>query len=131
MMSLKTHNLFDYAGAAFLALCPWIFGFQYVDPARAVFVTLGLSLAVYSGLTRYRYSLVKFIPLGVHMFLDAAIGVILMLAPSIFGYRDLISGSQYLLHFVCGLGALGLVAFTRPRAEESVTGQREPLKRVA
>lgn len=131
MFSLKTHNILDYGLAAVLVLCPWFFGFSDIDAARAVFVTLGLSLATYSLITQYRYSLAKIVPIGVHLFMDVCLGVILMLSPSLFGYRALLTGGQNTLHFVLGLGAIALVALTRRGGSAEVTQRRPDLKRVA
>ena len=113
MISLRTHSILDYGVAALLVVSPWIFGFATVDAARSVFVTAGLSLLTYSLITDYRYSVAKIVPVGVHMFMDVVLGILVMIAPAVFSYRDLITGGQYGLHFVMELGAIGLVAFTR------------------
>ena len=60
------------------------------------------------------------IPLGTHMSLDVLNGVFVMLAPWIFGYRDLLTAGQEVLHYVVALAIFGLVAFTRTKAETDV-----------
>jgi hypothetical protein len=117
MVSLRTHNILDYVGAAVLVLAPFLFGFSDVDAARNVFLFLGFGLALYSLITRYEFSIAKIIPLGVHMTLDVISGVVLMLAPSIFNYREFLTSGQYALHFVLGVGVIGLVAVTRRKTE--------------
>jgi hypothetical protein len=117
MLSLRTHNILDYVGAAILVLSPFIFGFSDVAAARNTFLVLGFALAIYSLLTNYYYSVAKLIPLGVHMFLDVVTGIVLMLAPSIFNYRSVITDGQYALHFVLGIGVIVLVAVTRRKTE--------------
>jgi hypothetical protein len=106
----------EYVAAAVLVLCPFVFGFAQVDAARNLFLAVGIALAAYSLVTNFYYSIAKIIPLNAHMALDVALGVLLMIAPAIFGYRDRITGGQYLLHFILGLGVIALVAFTRPRS---------------
>ncbi|MCM2279902.1 MAG: hypothetical protein NDJ89_17645 [Oligoflexia bacterium] len=127
MISIRTHNVLDYVIGAFLFLCPALFGFGGIDAARNTFVSLGVGLIAYSLLTRYPYSMVKWIPLQVHMGLDVALGVILLLAPTVLGYRELLSSGQNALHIVMGLGAIAFVIFTRPaRAREvGVLGEEE------
>jgi len=132
MLSLKTHNVLDYLIGAALALSPYLFGFAEIAAARNLFLVLGLGLIGYSLLTNYQYSIAKIIPLPMHMFMDVTAGIVLMLWPSLSGYRPALSGFQYALHFIFGLGAIGLVAFTDtrqpiPRSRE----ERPELKRVA
>jgi hypothetical protein len=121
MLSLKVHNVLDYVVGAVLLVCPWLFGFADVEAGRYLFVWSGIGLIGYSLLTNYYYSVVRIIPLGVHMTLDALTGILLILGPTLFGYRDEISRGQYSLHVVLGLGAIGLVALTRPRTESAKT----------
>lgn len=117
MMSLKTHNVLDYAAGIFLLFVPALFGFSEIDSARNVFLGSGLALLAYSACTQYDLSLFKWIPLGTHMTLDVLNGVVIMLAPWVLGYRDVLTGTQELLHYALAVGMFGLVAFTQPQAE--------------
>ncbi|MEQ1877457.1 MAG: hypothetical protein ABL958_12495 [Bdellovibrionia bacterium] len=112
MVSLRTHNILDYIGAAVLVLAPYLFGFNDILVARNVFLGSGFALALYSLCTNYEFSIVKWIPVGVHMTLDVIVGLFVMVAPGIFDYGVFLSDWQYALHFVLGIGVLGLVAFT-------------------
>jgi hypothetical protein len=113
MLSLKTHNVLDYAIGVVLLFIPVIFGFSAIDAARNSFLFAGFALIAYSLLTRYDYALWRVIPVGTHMGLDVLDGVFLMLAPWIFGYRDLLTPGQEVLHYVLALGVFGFVALTR------------------
>jgi hypothetical protein len=112
-ISLNTHNVMDYVGGVVLMASPYVFGFSDIESARNVFLVLGAGLIIYSLLTNYRYSIAKIIPLGVHMALDVIAGIFLMLAPSIWAYRPLLTGGEYAWHFIIGLGVIALVAVTR------------------
>ena len=112
MLSLRTHNILDYVIGAILVLSPYVFGFSDVEAARNTFLVLGFGLIGYSLLTNYHYSVAKIIPLGIHMGMDVLSGLVLMVAPWVFGYRDMITDGQTVFHFVMGLGAWGLVALT-------------------
>ena len=118
MVSLRVHNILDYVGGAILLLCPYIFGFSDVTAARNLFLVLGFGLIGYSLLTNYQYSVFKVIPLGVHMALDMLAGVVLILGSYVFGYRGAITGGQTALHYVLGIGVIGLVALTRPKTDQ-------------
>lgn len=127
MISLRVHNILDYVVGALLIICPWLFGFAEVAAARHLFVWLGIALISYSLLTNYYYAVTHIIPLGVHMTLDALVGIVLIMGPALFGYRDFITTGQHALHVILGVGALGLVALTRPRTEAAKT----PAERAA
>ena len=132
LLSLKTHNLLDYALGAFLLLCPSLFGFSGVSSARNTFLNLGFGLVGYSFFTRYRYSLFKLIPLGFHMFLDVVLGISMILAPWVLGYRPLITTGQYALHWIVGAAAILMVTITRTRAESAAAPEdREEFREAA
>jgi hypothetical protein len=122
MISLRTHNILDYVGAAVLIVCPFIFGFSDVTAARNLFIILGVALAAYSALTKYYYSVAKIIPVGPHMFLDVVTGFLLMIGPYAFNYRALVTNGQTALHFILGLAVWGLVALTRPKTDVAERG---------
>ena len=131
-MSLRTHNVLDYVLGGVLILAPVVFGFSDISSARSTFQNLGFALIAYSLLTRYRYSVFKVIPLGLHMALDVLVGVSLILAPWAVGYRPLISNGQLFLHFLLGVGALMMVGITRSRSQATLTREdREEFKKAA
>lgn len=124
MIGLKAHNVMDYLIAAILILTPFAMQFARVAPARNVFLVLGIGLFAYSIVTRYYYSIAKIIPLGLHMTLDCIAGIVLLFAPNLFNYRDLITSGPYVAHIILGLGALGLVALTKTRTEAAKTPEQ-------
>jgi hypothetical protein len=121
MFSLRVHNIIDYVIGAILLISPWLFSFADIAAARNLFLIGGVLLIAYSLFTNYYYSISRVIPLGAHMTMDALLGIILILAPALFGYRDLLTEGQYAVHIVLGIGAVGLVAMTRPRTEAAKT----------
>ena len=127
MISLRVHNIIDYVVGAFLVVAPWVFGFADVPAARNLFLVGGVLLVAYSLITNYYYSIAKVLPLGAHMTMDAILGVLVILGPALFGYRDFLTNGQYAAHVVLGIGAIGLVALTRPRTEAAKT----PAERAA
>ena len=120
MISLNTHNAIDYIFGLILLFSPTFFGFSEISAARNLFLFSGGFLIGYSLLTRYKYSLFRLIPLGLHMSLDALNGALIMLAPWIFGYRESLSRSQELVHYVFAIAFFALVAITKPKAETEI-----------
>ncbi len=120
MMSLRIHNILDYAIGVFLIICPWMFTFNDIPRATDVYLVLGSSLILYSLFTHYEYSVAPLVSLGVHMTFDAMVGLALILAPTFFDYRGLLTPEQEALHYFLGLGAFGLVVLTKPRSEREM-----------
>ena len=127
MFTLKTHNIIDYVLGAFLLVSPWLFGFDQIVEARVLFLLSGVVLITYSLITNYYFSVARIIPLGVHMTMDAILGVLLILAPALFGYRGLITEAQYVAHALVGVGTVGLVALTKPKSEAA----KSPVERIS
>lgn len=120
MISVKTHSIVDYVLGVLLIAAPFVFGMTGVDTAPYVFWTMGAGLIIYSLLTDYDYSVAKLIPVSVHMALDVVFGISLVLAPLVLDYQPAISGGQYFVHWIFGLGTISLVALTLPPREEEV-----------
>lgn len=132
MISLRVHNVLDYVIGAILLISPWLFGFAQVEAARNVYIILGAGLITYSLLTNYYFAVARVIPLGLHMVFDFTAGIVLILAPTLIQYRYRISDGQYAVHALLGLGAVALVAFTRPRTENAKSpGERAAIAREA
>lgn len=119
MVSLKVHNRADYAVGAFLLFTPYLFGFQDVKAAHSVMMLSGTALILYSLFTNYYFSLMRVLPLGVHMTFDVLIGAFLLSAPSVFDYRIFLTPTAAYLHYGLGIGLIGLVALTRERTEDA------------
>ena len=118
MVSIKAHNVLDYVLGGVLILSPYVFGFAEVDAARGLFLFLGFGIIAYSLITAYPYSIFKWIPLGWHMGLDVLLGVSLILGAYVFGYNEFMTFGQMVVHYVLGIGAISLVAVTRPKQRE-------------
>jgi hypothetical protein len=87
-----------------------LFGFsEYGGAAVSVPTVLGVTLIVYSLLTRYELSLVKAIPVGTHLTLDFILAAVLALSPWLFGFSDL-PANAWVPHLVVGLAVI-LVVF--------------------
>ncbi len=121
MIPLKVHSLLDYLAGGFMIIAPWAFGFSEVLPARLIFLLGGLTLLAYSLLTNYYFSVARLLPLGAHMTLDTVLGIFVILAPALLGYRAQITQTQSTAHLLVGTALVGLVALTRPRTEHGKT----------
>jgi hypothetical protein len=114
LMSTRVHGILDYLVGALLIAAPWLFGFADGTPAQWVPVILGAGLILYSLLTDYEDSLVRVIPMPVHLGLDVLGGLFLAVSPWLFGFSDRI----WWPHLLIGLMEVGVAAITDPRPGE-------------
>jgi hypothetical protein len=84
MIPTRIHGIIDYVTAILLIAAPYIFGFADGGAAQWVPMLLGVSIIVYSLLTRYELSVAKVIPLPVHLGIDALGGIFLIASPWLF-----------------------------------------------
>jgi SPW repeat len=87
-LPLKAHAALEPIVAILLIAAPWIFGFDDVGSATAVSVAVGALMLISGMSTRWRLSLVKLIPLRTHFRMDLVLGVVLIVAPFVFGDSD-------------------------------------------
>jgi hypothetical protein len=113
------HGVLDYVVGLLFIAAPFLFGFADVPAARNILIVLGCAALVYSLLTAYELGAVKMIPFQVHLWLDAASGILLVASPWLFGFADQVRWP----HVVLGLLELGAVAMTRTDAA-TVTPRR-------
>ncbi|MFL5818832.1 MAG: SPW repeat protein [Conexibacter sp.] len=85
--------------AIVLIVAPWLFGFSDVKSATIVSVAVGVAMLVGGLMTRWRFSLVKVIPLKVHFYWDLLLGVILIAAPFVLGDSDRGDATRFLVIF--------------------------------
>ena len=117
MIPLRTHAIIDYVVGVLLILAPFILGFAYGGPVMWVPIILGASILVYSLFTRYQLSISGVIPFSVHLGLDVAGGLVLLVSPWLFGFADVI----WWPHVLVGVAELLVVAMT-DRSRPDVTG---------
>jgi hypothetical protein len=108
MIPVRTHAIIDYVVGVLLVLAPFLLGFANGGAAMWVPILLGLSIIVYSLLTRYDLAVARVIPFGTHLALDAAGGLLLLVSPWLFGFAEVI----WWPHVLVGIAELGVVALT-------------------
>jgi hypothetical protein len=109
MISTKTHGILDYLVGALLISVPWLFGFASSGWDTRIFALLGIATLLYSLFTDYELGLAHVIPMGTHLTLDLASGVLLAASPFLFGFADRVMAP----HIVFGFVEIGAVLMTR------------------
>jgi hypothetical protein len=115
---LKAHAALEPVVAILPIAAPWIFGFDDVSSATAVSVAAGVIMLLSGMSTRWRLSLVKLIPLRTHFRMDLVVGVVLIVAPFVFGDSDRGDATRFLV--IVGIAELLTALTTRWDLREEV-----------
>jgi hypothetical protein len=123
---LKAHATLEPFAALVLIAAPWIFGFSDVTSATIVSIAAGVAILATGAMTRWRWSLVKLIPLRTHFMADVGLGLVLILSPFIFGFSDEGGATRFMV--VAGVLELLAALSTRwdPREADAPRAHRRP-----
>jgi hypothetical protein len=121
-LPLKAHAALEPIVAILLIAAPWIFGFDDVGSATAVSVAVGVIMLISGMSTRWRLSLVKLIPLRTHFRMDLVLGVVLIVAPFVFGDSDRGDATRFLV--IMGILELVTALGTRWDLREEVGSEQ-------
>lgn len=124
---LNVHAALEPLIAIVIIAAPWIFGFSDVDDAKAVCIAVGVVMLIAGSMTDWRLSLVRLIPLRMHLMADLLLGAVLILSPLVFGFSDQGGATR----FTIIAGVLELIAALATRwdpleAEQSALDRRSP-----
>lgn len=115
LIPLNLHAALEPLMAVLIAASPWIFGFSDNDAATAICVLVGIIMLIVGSTTDWRMSLVRVIPLRMHLTGDLLLGAVLLLSPLIFGFSD--EGGP--TRFMVVVGVLELLAALMTRWDEA------------
>ncbi len=110
----RVHGVLDYLVGALIIAAPWLLNFNRGGAETWVPVILGVGALVYSLLTNYELGVVRRIPMGTHLSLDAASGLLLAVSPWLFGFSSFV----FWPHLI--LGIFELVAALTTKTTPSV-----------
>lgn len=86
----RVHGVLDYLVGALLIAAPWILNFNRGGAETWVPVILGVGALLYSLLTNYELGVLRRIPMGTHLSLDAGSGLLLAVSPWLFGFSTFV-----------------------------------------
>jgi hypothetical protein len=122
------HAAIEPIAAVLLIAGPWLFGFNDVESCTIVSVVVGAAMLLSGMMTRWRFSLVKLIPLRTHFATDLILGVVLIAAPFVAAASDRGDATRFLVI----LGAIELLtALGTNWDEREEVRARRPARRTA
>jgi hypothetical protein len=87
-LPLNVHAAIEPLIGIILIAAPWIFGFSDAGDAKALCIVLGVIVIVAGALTDWRVSLLRLIPLRMHLMTDLLIALVLIISPFVLGFSD-------------------------------------------
>jgi hypothetical protein len=129
---LNLHAALEPLMAVVIIAAPWIFQFSETTSATVICVVVGAAMLLVGSMTDWRMSLVRLIPLQMHLAGDLLLGAVLILSPLIFGFAD--EGGPTRFMVIAGVLELMTALMTRwdrTEAEPTYTRQRGQGRPVA
>jgi hypothetical protein len=108
-ITTRAHAAIDYIFGVFLIGFPYLFGTAWGGVMHWLPIILGITLIIYSLLTRYELGAMRVIPMSVHLILDIVSGALFAVSPWLFGFAD----QSYLPFLIVGLIEIGTSLMTR------------------
>jgi SPW repeat len=122
---LNLHAALEPLMAVVIIAAPWIFGFSDTDSATVICVLVGIAMLLVGSITDWRLSLLRLIPLRLHLTGDLTLGAVLILSPLIFGFAEEGGPTRFMvLAGVLELLAALMTRWDRTEAETTYTRQR-------
>jgi len=110
---LFAHGLLEYGIGILAIAAPFLFSFDH-NGAIALSVLMGAAILVLGGLTDGPTGIVRNLPVASHVVLDVVVGVVLVVAPFVFGFTEDAAATAFMV--LLGLAFLVLTFTTRYHA---------------
>lgn len=101
LLSTRTHTIVGLIIGAALIVAPWLFGFADQNAAAMVPIYLGIFIILSELTTTSPLSLLKVVPMRIHIAMDVLTGLFLLASPWLFGFSEL-SANAWVPHVVVG-----------------------------
>jgi hypothetical protein len=118
LINTKAHGIYDYLMGLMLLLSPNIFGYSNGGLSQNISIVVGISLWLTGALSTYEFSLLKYLPLKIHLYLDAIIGLFYATSPWTLHFEQTV----YKPHFVFGLSIVMVSILTDRVFSHEVAG---------
>jgi hypothetical protein len=116
----KVHGVLDYLVVAALIVAPWLFGLSSVGGSAVMLpILIGITLVVYSLLTKYEWGVVKVIPMSYHLIVDFLASAFLLVSPWLLGFYNSSNPKVWLPHVFVGAAVILVVLVSKTEPEEA------------
>lgn len=115
-LSSKAHTIIGLIVGVVLLFAPQLLGFSENEAASNAAFWVGVFIIVSELVTTSAFSLVKLVPMKVHLVLDYLTGIFLALTPWLFGFADA-EANAWVPHLVVGILIVGYALVTNPAVD--------------
>lgn len=119
-ISTRMHTAIGAVVGVALLFAPMLFGFADNHAASLVSYMVGAFIIVNELITTSPFSLIKLVPMKIHVMLDVVTGIFLLASPWIFGFMDNDDLSQWLPHVVVGVMVVGYALLTDTSGKQTL-----------
>jgi ammonia channel protein AmtB len=95
----RFHGTLDYVVGLLLIASPWLLGFDEIEAATWTAVIAGVVVLMQAAITDFEVGLIRKMPMGTHLMMDALLGILLAASPWLFGFAE----EVYTPHLIFGL----------------------------
>lgn len=118
-ISTKAHTVIGLVVGALLVVAPFILGFSDNAAATTVPIVVGIFIILNELITTSPLSLVKLVPMKVHIAIDVVTGLFLAVSPWLFNFMNNDDPAQWLPHVVVGIMIVGYALLTNTADERT------------
>lgn len=119
ILSTRTHTIIGLIVGLALLVAPWLFGFADEGGAAVtVPIIVGIVILLSELTTTSPLSLIKLVPMRIHIMMDVVTGLVLLASPWLFGFSDL-EANAWVPHVVVGLLVAGYAVMTDTDDEDA------------
>jgi len=115
----KIHGILDYIIGLLFIFLPTLFKWEIISIPSLVFEISGLTILLYSLITKYDLGILNVISIQKHLLIDCCLGFFIILSPFIFGFYD----ESYKYHLISGFLLMLLVGFSTTDSPSTHSGQ--------
>lgn len=112
LFNARTHTVIGLVVGVALLIAPWLFGFADIGGAAVTTpILIGIFIILNELITTSPLSLIKVVPMRVHVMIDILTGGLLALSPWLFGFADN-EINAWLPHVIVGILIIGYALAT-------------------
>ncbi len=116
-LSSTVHTIIGIVVGIVLLFASQLFGFNDYQTATSVAMGVGIFIILSELITTSRASILKLVPMRIHLMLDYITGAFLSLSPWLFGFANA-AANVWVPHLVVGILVIGYALVTNPAVEE-------------
>jgi hypothetical protein len=118
-ISTKAHTIIGLVVGVVLLFAPAIFSFNDNSAASMTARLVGVFIILSEFITTSPFSLLKLVPMRIHLVIDVLTGLFLAVSPWLFNFMDSDHNNQWVPHLIVGILVMGYALVTTTSDDRS------------